>query len=324
MSEKKKTPDQKAKEAIMNLYQDLGKEPWLIAKVATPGILYGAFHSDGVNIYKFDKVQPILTQTHEWKNFTGASVDFFATKTVIALNGESHGANIVMMEKGKDLVSLLRSSTSITVQTIERPFWRKILGFRSKTKWKMAVAVVAYLAIFGGVVNAASGDPATTVPTTATTKAAEKTPEQITEAAKITDADKALLIKNQYKLFSEEEIKQFAEIEKKYNALADAEKAEVKVDYERLSAQKQYQAWIKSQFSVWDGANTYLVDLVKKNLNDPKSFDHEETTYKDMGDHLVVKMTYRAKNAFGALILQNVTAKTDYKTNEIIITSQNN
>lgn len=44
---------------------------------------------------------------------------------------------------------------------------------------------------------------------------------------------------------------------------------------------------------------------------------------EDKGNYLIVKMTYRAKNAFGALILQNVTAKSDYKTDTITIISQN-
>lgn len=188
-------------------------------------------------------------------------------------------------------------------------------------------------AINDGSNNSAASLP----PSTSTVTAPVKTPEQIaqekadadlkakqaTEAAKITDADKALLIKSQYKLFSEDEVKQFTAIEKKYTALADAEKVAVKADFERLSAQKQYQAWIKSQFSVWDGSNTHLVDLIKKNLNDNKSFSHVSTTYVDKADYLVIKMTYRAKNSFGGVILQNVTAKSDYKTNTISVTSQN-
>jgi len=63
--------------------------------------------------------------------------------------------------------------------------------------------------------------------------------------------------------------------------------------------------------------------LVKENLNDDTSFKHVETTYTDKGTYLIVYMTYRATNGFGAVILQNVTAKADYKTNQIIITSTN-
>ena len=185
-------------------------------------------------------------------------------------------------------------------------------GAKLKIGWAKKILIgFGILIVLGWMIP--DGDHAPTTPTVAV-------PEKI----ELSYSDKALLIKSQYKLFTEDELKHFGEIEDKYfNHLTDAEKAEVKADFERLYAQKKYQAWIKEQFSAWDGSHRGLVGLVEKNLNDPKSFDHEETTYKDMKDHLIIKMTYRAKNGFGGLILQNVTAKADYKTNTISIQSQN-
>jgi hypothetical protein len=104
-------------------------------------------------------------------------------------------------------------------------------------------------------------------------------------------------------------------------AAADKVAAEKKAAAEKAAA--DYKEWVNNQFSAWDGSHVYLVNLVKENLNDPKSFQHVKTVYWDKGSYLIVKMTYRAKNAFGALILQNVTAKSDYKTDTITITSQN-
>jgi len=106
--------------------------------------------------------------------------------------------------------------------------------------------------------------------------------------------------------------------------IADKKIADAKAIQDKKNAPwKAYRAWVDAQFSLWDGSHKGLVDLVKQNLNDKKSFEHDKTTYIDKGTYLIVKMTYRAKNGFGALILQNVTAKADYKTNQIIITSQN-
>ena len=114
-----------------------------------------------------------------------------------------------------------------------------------------------------------------------------------------------------------------AELKAKQDA-ADKVIADAKaVEDKKVADAAAYQTWIKGQFSVWDGSNTYLVDLVKENLNDAKSFEHVETKYADKGSFLTVKMTYRAKNAFGGVILQNVTANSDYKTDTIKITSQN-
>lgn len=194
MSKKKKTTDQKAKESIMNLYHTLGKEPWLVAKVATPGVLCGAFHSDGVSIYKFDKIQPILTESHEWKNFTEASVDFFSMRTVIVLKGEGHGTTLIMQEKGKELVSLLRSSTSIVVQVIDRPWWRKILGFRSNTKWKMVIAVAVYLLLISRIVGAMND---TSVPASTASNSSVSTPAKTSEQKAQEKADAELKAKQE-------------------------------------------------------------------------------------------------------------------------------
>lgn len=50
---------------------------------------------------------------------------------------------------------------------------------------------------------------------------------------------------------------------------------------------------------------------VRNRLNDPESFEHAESflRYEYEDNVFVVKMTYRAKNAFGALILRGVNAK---------------
>ena len=110
-------------------------------------------------------------------------------------------------------------------------------------------------------------------------------------------------------------------------AVADKKIAEEKAIADKKIAEEKaiedYKNWIDGQFSIWDGSNTYLVKLVKKNLNDPKSFEHVETVYSDKGTYILVKMTYRAKNAFGGLVLQNITAKSDYESQTISVISQN-
>jgi hypothetical protein len=68
---------------------------------------------------------------------------------------------------------------------------------------------------------------------------------------------------------------------------------------------------IFSAFSQWDGSQKNLVDYVKENMNDPKSFEHVETKMYRPGDSsLVVVMTYRGKNAFGGLVKNVIRAET--------------
>jgi|GEM_PF-2009401 len=95
------------------------------------------------------------------------------------------------------------------------------------------------------------------------------------------------------------------------------------IDYEKLLADNKTKAERKEkilrQFSAWDGSHINLKRVVKANMNDPKSFDHVETTYSDKGDYLLIYMKFRGKNAFGAKVIQTVTAKADIEGNIISV-----
>lgn len=67
---------------------------------------------------------------------------------------------------------------------------------------------------------------------------------------------------------------------------------------------------IESQFSPWDGSHRGLEKIIKKAMNDPSSYEHDETSYWDRGDHLVVLTKYRGKNGFGGVVRGYVKAKT--------------
>jgi tetratricopeptide (TPR) repeat protein len=88
-----------------------------------------------------------------------------------------------------------------------------------------------------------------------------------------------------------------------------------KAQYNKLQEEikTKRQGQIDSQFSSWDGAHHNLTRLIKKSMNDPKSFEHIETLYWDMGDHLVVLEKFRGKNAFGGYVRNYVKAKVSYE-----------
>lgn len=77
---------------------------------------------------------------------------------------------------------------------------------------------------------------------------------------------------------------------------------------------------IKQSFSPWNGGHYALVKLTKDSMNDPKSFEHINTKYWDMKEHLVVRMDFRGKNAFGGMVKNFIIVKTtvDGKILEII------
>jgi hypothetical protein len=69
--------------------------------------------------------------------------------------------------------------------------------------------------------------------------------------------------------------------------------------------------------SGWDGSNRSTVQQVKERLRDPSSFQHVETRIAPDGNgsHKLV-MTYRAKNGFGGLNVEQVGASVDSATCE--------
>jgi len=79
---------------------------------------------------------------------------------------------------------------------------------------------------------------------------------------------------------------------------------------------------IEEHFSAWDGSHIGLTKLIKKSMNDPKSYEHVETRYVDQGDHLIVITTFRGKNAFGGVVKNSVMATVDLNGNVTEVISQ--
>ncbi|CAD6366722.1 hypothetical protein SHEWT2_01203 [Shewanella hafniensis] len=77
------------------------------------------------------------------------------------------------------------------------------------------------------------------------------------------------------------------------------------------TAPSSHQQTVNRQFSGWDGSHNGLVKFVKANLKDPSSFEHVKTQYTDKYNYLIVTMQYRGKNSFGAIVTEEVVAKTD-------------
>lgn len=76
---------------------------------------------------------------------------------------------------------------------------------------------------------------------------------------------------------------------------------------EEIKPTRQQQ--VESLFSKWDGSNIDLELYVKDHMNDPDSFKHIETRFKDLGDYIMVSMEFTGKNAFGGTVRNKVYAK---------------
>jgi hypothetical protein len=84
------------------------------------------------------------------------------------------------------------------------------------------------------------------------------------------------------------------------------------------------QIQLEKQFSAWDGSHIELTKIIKKAMNDPDSYEHVETVYWDMKDHVVVRTTYSGKNAFGGRVKNWVKAKADNNGKIIEIIEEGN
>lgn len=118
-----------------------------------------------------------------------------------------------------------------------------------------------------------------------------------------------------------------------------AEQAATEAEASAKSEQEEYDEWVSSKFSLWDGSNRTLVNLVKDRLNDKRSFEHEETSYiacnNDDNLNLVnstlsaaglptanrndvyIVMDFTAKNGFNARIKQQAHGIIRYPSGDI-------
>ncbi|MDR0228742.1 MAG: hypothetical protein LBI72_06740 [Flavobacteriaceae bacterium] len=74
----------------------------------------------------------------------------------------------------------------------------------------------------------------------------------------------------------------------------------------------------KNCLSSWDGSHRELVKLVKKNMNNPKSFEHVETRYAITGNQVGLVMVYRETNRFNTVITNSIKAKVNIEDCSII------
>ena len=102
----------------------------------------------------------------------------------------------------------------------------------------------------------------------------------------------------------------------KYVALAEEEA-------KRASAAAAQRKRIEKQFSAWDGSHPGLERLVKRSMNDPDSYEHDETRFVDKGDHIIVFMKFRGRNGFGGMVRNEVVASVDFNGNVLEVISQN-
>lgn len=75
---------------------------------------------------------------------------------------------------------------------------------------------------------------------------------------------------------------------------------------------------IESQFSKWDGSHPKVVDEIKKQMKNPKSYEHIKTVYFDrekVDNMIKVVCEFRGANTFNAMIKSTAEAIIDMDGN---------
>lgn len=144
-----------------------------------------------------------------------------------------------------------------------------------------------------------------------------------TEIAKKRKAESTEVLLDKVKATPASDLKQNKDIyQQLLNMYPDNETYRKKFTYfsEKLDEEEQARRAAKArrdgivnQFSVWDGSHRMLEYVIENSMNDPDSYEHVKTVYKDMGDYLIVTTRYRGKNAFGVLVVGTTKAKVSLK-----------
>lgn len=69
------------------------------------------------------------------------------------------------------------------------------------------------------------------------------------------------------------------------------------------------QQLIERQFNPWNGSHIDLTRRIKKDMNDPDSFEHVETTFRRENGNIIVYEKFRGTNKFGAVVTNEIIAE---------------
>jgi len=160
--EKKESAAKIAERLIREHYSENGDKLSLITKVELPrnnsNNLFAAVNKQHMEIYEYKRKNITLYETILWSDWESVIIDNFALKTNLLFESESLTKSINIRGKNKEVVNFFKNKPDIHTEILERKWYNKNLGFRSKTKWKMIIASLIYLFLFVNIANVMLSD----------------------------------------------------------------------------------------------------------------------------------------------------------------------
>jgi len=156
--EKKPSVSQLAKEAIKKEH-NFPSGTYLIVstkwKKSLTTLHYAVIDIAGITIYTYDPnrtIKLVKESFFPWILWDTVLVDHYFVKSEFYFKG-SDSLTFIANEEGQDVEAFIKKFTNINVIPIKRKWYNKIIGFRSKKKWKMITASFLYLFLLGSCVN---------------------------------------------------------------------------------------------------------------------------------------------------------------------------
>lgn len=195
--EKKKSEGEIARQSILALYTDSSDTVLLVLKIKHPEktatTAYAAVKQDQIDIYEFNKsleTKVIKIDSLTFSDWSHVSIDHYFLKSVFEFTTQGNRKVITTEDKGKELVQIIKN-TSLEVTVVPRSWKNKILGFRSRTMWKMVTASIIYVTVLVKIISSFSGtsDTATQAPAQETQTSSQSTQTNSAEEKKKADAE---------------------------------------------------------------------------------------------------------------------------------------
>lgn len=220
--------------------------------------------------------------------------------------------------------SLTKSEPPVESPTKSEPTIKHKKSKQVPTSVGCLIIIILFVVVIPFCMKVAEGPNERVKPTAVQSeqKTSDAVPTPLTEAQK---AEKTEKILTQLKTIPVEEHEKNRDLYQQLSSMhPDNEKYKEKFNFyqgkivakrQKARAAAERKKKIEGQFSSWDGSHRNLAQTIKQGMNDPKSYEHVETVYWDRGDHLVVRTTFRGKNAFGGVVVNSVKAKVDLNGN---------
>ncbi|WP_339226030.1 thermonuclease family protein [Oceanobacillus sp. FSL K6-2867] len=157
--EKKPSIEELARKRIANLYMYEGKELLLFCDAAIKGKsmnVFAALDSNGITLYEYKETYEnkiVKLETHNWDEWDKVQVDHYFIKSTFEFGGSNENWSVSIGSKGKEVQQVINSYTDIKIETTSRPWYRKIVGFRSWKTWKMITAILIYAILVFSIID---------------------------------------------------------------------------------------------------------------------------------------------------------------------------